>query len=136
MLNRAQIQRRVPHAGAMCLLDAVTHWDATSIVCQAAAPTSDHPLARAGAVAAFVAVEYAAQAAAVHGALLCAADSPRDGMLAKLGDIELALGAVSGAVTIRAELQSRVESGCMYTFSVHDARVCCARGRLLVAFLP
>jgi predicted hotdog family 3-hydroxylacyl-ACP dehydratase len=132
MLNRAQIESCVPHAGTMCLLDAVTHWDATHIVCEAAAPTPDHPLARAGGVPAVAAVEYAAQATAIHGALLDDA-TPRAGMLAKLSDIELAPGCIDGALRVRAELLSRAESACMYSFSVHDARACCARGRLLVA---
>ena len=137
MLTRAQIQSRVPHAGAMCLLDSVQRWDATTIICQAAAPTPDHPLARAQRVSAVVAVEYAAQAAAVHGSLLDDTDSPRAGMLSKLTEVELSaagLDAASGPLTIRAELLSRVAAGCMYTFEVSDPRACVARGRLLVAF--
>ncbi len=138
MLIRAQIQSRVPHAGAMCLLDSVQRWDATTIICQAAAPTATHPLARAQRVSAVAAVEYAAQAAAVHGSLLDDSDSPRGGMLAKLTEVELSatgLDQAGGSLTIRAELLGRVASGCMYTFEVSDQRACVARGRLLVAFL-
>jgi predicted hotdog family 3-hydroxylacyl-ACP dehydratase len=137
MLTRSQIQSRIPHAGAMCLLDSVQRWDATTIICQAAAPTADHPLARAQGVPAVAAVEYAAQAAAVHGSLLDETDSPRDGMLAKLTEVELCaagLDEAGGPLTIRAELLSRVASGCMYRFEVSDQRACVARGRLLVAF--
>jgi len=134
MLNREQIQRRVPHAGSMCLLDAVTAWDATTIACDAAAPTARHPLVRDGGVPTVAAVEYAAQATAVHGSLLDEHDRPRDGMLAKLSEVELAPGHIDGALQVQAELLSRVASGCMYSFSVHDAKRCCARGRLLVAF--
>ena len=139
MLTRAQIQARIPHAGAMCLLDAVQRWDATTIVCQAPAPTAAHPLARAQGVPAVAAVEYAAQAAAVHGSLLDGAAAPRDGMLAKLADVELSaalLGEAGGPLTVRAELLSRVASGCMYMFEVSDPRAVVARGRLLVAFQP
>jgi predicted hotdog family 3-hydroxylacyl-ACP dehydratase len=134
VLNRSQIESRVPHAGAMCLLDAVTQWDATHIVCHAAAPTPAHPLQRGGAVPSVAAIEYAAQATAVHGALLDAVERPRDGMLAKLNGVELSADAISGDVTVRAELLSRAAGGCLYAFSVADARGCCARGRLLVAF--
>ena len=88
-LDRAGIERRVPHAGAMCLLDAVTQWDATHITCVACAPGATHPLARDGAVPAIAAVEYAAQATAVHGALLDTPVSPRGGVLAKLSNVEL-----------------------------------------------
>jgi predicted hotdog family 3-hydroxylacyl-ACP dehydratase len=134
VLNRADIERRVPHAGAMCLLDAVTQWNATSIVGQATEPTGQHPLARTGGVPAVAAVEYAAQAAAVHGALLDDTAAPRPGMLAKLSDVELAPGFITGTVHVRADLLSRVATGCMYSFSVHDAQACRARGRQLVAF--
>jgi predicted hotdog family 3-hydroxylacyl-ACP dehydratase len=134
MLNRTEIERRVPHAGAMCLLDAVTHWDASSIACEARAPTPQHPLARGDGVPAVAAVEYAAQATAVHGALLDAATSPRPGMLAKLSEVELSAGCIAGTLRIRAQLLSRAATGCLYDFTVHDAQACCARGRLLVAF--
>jgi predicted hotdog family 3-hydroxylacyl-ACP dehydratase len=138
MLSRSEIERRVPHAGSMCLLDSVQHWDATSIVCQALAPGADHPLARAqGGVAAIAAAEYAAQAAAVHGSLLDANAAPRAGMLAKLSDVELCtemLDPRGGALTVRAVMLSRVETGCMYSFEVADARACVARGRFVVAF--
>jgi len=139
MLTRAQIECRIPHAGAMCLLDSVQHWDATTIVCQAAAPTAAHPLACAQGVPVVAAIEYAAQAAAVHGALLDQSAAPRDGMLAKLADVELAasvLDAAGGPLSVRAELLSRLASGCMYTFEVSDRSACVARGRLLVAFQP
>lgn len=138
MLTRTQIETRIPHAGTMCLLDTVTSWDATSIVCQAAAPTPDHPLAEANGVPTVAAVEYAAQATAVHGALLDNADMPRDGVLAKISDLELTgtwLEESSGPLTIRAELLSRADCGCLYAFTVHDADVRRARGRLLVAYL-
>ena len=46
MLGRTQIERLVPHAGAMCLLDAVMAWDSSSIDCTSARPTAQHPLAR------------------------------------------------------------------------------------------
>lgn len=139
MLTRAQIEARIPHAGAMCLLDAVQSWDVTSIVCHAAAPTAAHPLARDEGVPAVAAVEYAAQAAAVHGALLDDSESPRDGVLAKLTDVELAaamFGEASGALIVRAALLARTASGCMYSFEVGDPRGWIARGRLMVAFRP
>jgi predicted hotdog family 3-hydroxylacyl-ACP dehydratase len=136
MLNRMQIEGRVPHAGAMCLLNSVSEWDAANIVCHASAPDTDHPLRHAQAVPSIAAVEYAAQAAAVHGSLLDCADRPRSGMLVKLNEIELGSGAISGALVIRATLEGRVASACSYSFAVHEAETCCARGRLMIAFLP
>jgi predicted hotdog family 3-hydroxylacyl-ACP dehydratase len=133
VLNREQIESRVPHAGAMCLIDHVTIWDATHIECTALAPAADHPLARNGGVPAVAAVEYAAQATAIHGSLIEENAAPRAGMLATLSDVQISSSLIEGALKIHAELLSRVASGCMYRFAVHDAYRCCAQGQLLVA---
>ena len=138
-LDRVGIERRVPHAGTMCLLDAVMQWDATSITCIACAPGATHPLARDGTVPAVAAVEYAAQATAVHGALLDTQVAPRAGMLAKLSEVELhtlCIPADRGPLNVRAELLNRGASGCLYAFEVAGNRQRIASGRLLVAFVP
>jgi predicted hotdog family 3-hydroxylacyl-ACP dehydratase len=121
----------------MCLLDRVARWDETSIVCHAAATALGHPFARANGVPVVASVEYAAQAAALHGALLDDNREPRGGMLATLSEVELTVGCFdqgSSALTVQAELIVRGVSGCTYSFTVHDACGCRARGRLLVAF--
>ena len=133
-LDRAGIEKLVPHAGAMCLLDAVTDWDAASIHCTSALPGADHPLARNRRVPAIVATEYAAQATAVHGALLEAAGQPRAGMLATLVDVKLAAAALpQQPLSIRADLLGRSPAGCMYSFEVDAGGASIASGRLLVA---
>jgi predicted hotdog family 3-hydroxylacyl-ACP dehydratase len=132
-LSKQDILRRVPHGARACLLDSVRAWDATSIICLAHAPTATHPYASAGAVASVVAVEYAAQATAVHGALIENSGSAREGALAALGDVELYSAALVGPLTVRAELISRSPAGCMYAFEVFDSDAPAARGRLTVA---
>ncbi|HEY6087935.1 MAG TPA: 3-hydroxylacyl-ACP dehydratase [Burkholderiaceae bacterium] len=137
MLKRAEIEARIPHAGSMCLLDRVSAWNATRIVCHAAAPTADHPFAKPQGVPAVAAIEYAAQAAALHGALLDDRQAPRNGMLAKLAGVELVAGRLdeaAGELTVQADLVVQGASGCMYSFMVQHDRVCRARGRLLVVF--
>ena len=134
---RARIEQLVPQAGAMCLLDAVAQWDAVHIVCNSAEPGPAHPLVRDGSVPAIAAAEYAAQATALHGALLDDATEPRSGMLAKLIDVELhspRFPPGGGAVTVRAELLSRLATGCMYSFEVSNTSQAVASGRLIVAF--
>lgn len=136
-LDRTEIARRIPHAGAMRLLEAVVDWSDTTIFCHAEAPGADHPLARAGSVPSVAAAEYAAQAVAVHGALLDGVAAPRAGVLAKLSDMVLhapSLPTGAGALTVRAELLSRAASGCLYNFEVGSAAGGIASGRLLVAF--
>ena len=50
-LDHAGIAARVPHAGTMCLLDAVLQWDAEHIMCRATSHTAaDHPLRAAGSL--------------------------------------------------------------------------------------
>ncbi|MES2942423.1 MAG: hypothetical protein V4772_06095 [Pseudomonadota bacterium] len=136
-LNHADIERLLPHKGAMCFLDAVTDWDDENICCSATAPGTEHPLMRSGRVSAFVAIEYAAQATALHGALLDAASSPQAGMLATLRDVDLHrmwFPVSDDALTIHAKLLSRTAGGCSYSFKVASARQPIASGCLLVAF--
>src|SRR5438445_10670874 len=69
-IEKAEIRTLIPHAGSMCLLDNVLDWDDESIVCI----TNTHcdpanPLRRDGQLSALHALEYGAQAAAVHGGL-------------------------------------------------------------------
>ena len=69
-IDKADIRTLIPHSGLMCLLESVTRWDDRSIVCM----TNTHrdpanPLCRAGRLSALHALEYGAQAAAVHGGL-------------------------------------------------------------------
>src|SRR5213075_1172850 len=72
-LAHDEIARRIPHQGSMCLLDRVLEWDAEHIRCEATGHSQpDHPLRAHGRLGAACGVEYAAQAMAVHGALVAA----------------------------------------------------------------
>ena len=136
-LNAAAIERLLPHKGAMCFLDAVTDWDSENICCSANAPGAGHPLLRSGKVSSLVAVEYAAQATALHGALLDAATHPQAGMLASLRHVDLHcvwFPADENVLTIHAKLISRTAGGCSYSFKVASKHQPIASGYLLVAF--
>lgn len=88
MLDRAGIAACLPHTGRMCLLDQVIFWDERSIRCRAVSHRdADNPLREDGGLAALAAIEYAAQAVAVHGALLHGRNVPRGGVLASLKDV-------------------------------------------------
>ena len=74
-LDRPWIERNIPHHGRMCLLDEVMEWDAQHIRCRSGTHRlSDHPLRSQGRLGAACGIEYAAQAMAVHGALVAASD--------------------------------------------------------------
>ena len=136
-LKHAEIEGLLPHQGAMCLLDTVTAWDPENIYCSAAAPAATHPLLRNGRVPTIIAIEYAAQATALHGALLDAATQPQAGMLATLRDVSLLgvwLPVNNHPLTIHAKLMSRTDAGCSYSFKVASDSQPLASGLLLVAF--
>jgi predicted hotdog family 3-hydroxylacyl-ACP dehydratase len=72
--DRAWIEAHIPHQGSMCLLDSVLECDAERVrVASGAHRSPDHPLRAHGRLGAVCAVEVAAQAMAVHGAVLAPA---------------------------------------------------------------
>jgi predicted hotdog family 3-hydroxylacyl-ACP dehydratase len=72
-LDHNWIEQHIPHKGRMCLLDEVVSWDATHIRCRSATHrAADNPLRAHGRLGAACGIEYAAQAMAVHGALVAA----------------------------------------------------------------
>lgn len=72
-LDRHWIEQHIPHKGRMCLLDEVLSWDATRIRCRSTTHrAADNPLRAHGRLGAACGIEYAAQAMAVHGALVAA----------------------------------------------------------------
>jgi predicted hotdog family 3-hydroxylacyl-ACP dehydratase len=77
-LDRAWIESRIPHHGPMCLLDEVIGWDTERITCISGSHRSaDNPLRARGRLGIACGIEYAAQAMAVHGALVAAVEAGR-----------------------------------------------------------
>jgi predicted hotdog family 3-hydroxylacyl-ACP dehydratase len=74
-LDRAWIERHIPHGGRMCLLDEVVSWNADRISCRSGTHrAADNPLRVRGRLGIACGIEYAAQAMAVHGALAAGAE--------------------------------------------------------------
>jgi predicted hotdog family 3-hydroxylacyl-ACP dehydratase len=86
LLNHEQLCRLIPHNGTMCLLDSVINWDDESILCRAVSQCDpNNPLRANSTLSAINGVEFAAQAMAVHGALLQGDEkTPASGYLAAL----------------------------------------------------
>lgn len=75
-LSRKEISEQIPHAGRMVLLDEVVEWDDDHIVCRSHSHQDrDNPLYLSGQLSAVCAIEYAAQAMAVHGSVLARRDA-------------------------------------------------------------
>ena len=91
--DHAWIAAHIPHQGSMCLLDHVVDFDDARVRCMARSHRSgDNPLRAHGRLAAACGVEYAAQAMAVHGALLAQGAAPRPGFLASVRNAVLHVG--------------------------------------------
>jgi predicted hotdog family 3-hydroxylacyl-ACP dehydratase len=136
-LDRAWIAARIPHQGSMCLLDAVTDWSADHIVCRALSHTDPaNPLRAAGRLGAANGIEYAAQAMAVHGALVAGADAaPRQGYLTSVRSVSLLverLDDLPGPLGVRAERVSGDANHVLYRFTLHHGERCLLEGRAAV----
>jgi predicted hotdog family 3-hydroxylacyl-ACP dehydratase len=123
-MNRDDICARLPHAGSMCLLEALESWDAETIVCRALSHRDPaNPLRTNDRLHAVNGVEYAAQAMALHGSLLSApGHKPAVGYLASVRDLVLRiedLSAVSAPLRITARRLSGDLAGFVYDFEIH-----------------
>ncbi|MEE4303202.1 MAG: hypothetical protein V2J19_03535 [Wenzhouxiangella sp.] len=132
------IESRVPHAGAMVLIDEVVSHDDARITCRAeTGPLENHPLARKGVLPASALAEYGAQAMAVHGSLLAATDAPPlEGRLVALPELELGLAALDepAELVIHAERIGGSAVGEVYEFRILGDETMLARGRATVMF--
>src|SRR5689334_12805542 len=88
-VSKADIAAMIPHAGAMCLLDGVAHWDPGTIRCFSATHrNAANPLRARGELPAVCGIEYAAQAMAIHGGLSRASGArPVAGYLVSVRDV-------------------------------------------------
>ena len=137
MLDRAAIAARIPHQGSMCLLDAVLAWDSGQIHCRASSHRQpDNPLRAAERLGAACGIEYAAQAMAVHGALLAPEGAPpRPGYLASVRSVQLAVDRLDDLpqdLDIVAERLSGDENNILYHFRVEHAGNLLLSGRAAV----
>ena len=137
-LDRAGIAQRIPHSGSMCLLERLEGWDAESIHCSTTTHSqADNPLRTDSGLLAANAIEYAAQAMALHGGLLAAEGStPSAGFLASARNVRLAvarLDDIEGALRVQARRLSGDERQILYEFAVNadDGRTL-AEGRAVV----
>lgn len=116
----------VPHAGAMVLLDRVEAWDADGILCRARSHLdAANPLRRDGRLSACCGLEYALQAAALHGALLAGGVPQRAGYVAALRAVSLTVErldmAAFGDLRVAARLERQEAAGTIYALAVQAA---------------
>lgn len=139
LLTRDGIAALIPHSGRMCLLAQLEAWDTQHIVALATNHRdADHPLRTRRGLLAPTAIEYAAQAMALHGALIGqAAGTPATpGFLASARGVQLhvlRLDTLSDdALRIEATRQAGDAQQILYSFSITQAGRPVADGRAAV----
>ena len=131
-LDHAGIALRVPHSGNMCLLHRLCAWSAERVACSDISHRDPaNPLRTRGVLLAPNAIEYAAQAMALHGALNAEpGTAPTSGLLASVRSVTLhvpRLDDVAGSLNIVASKLAGDSQQALYAFTLHDDR-----GTLLV----
>jgi predicted hotdog family 3-hydroxylacyl-ACP dehydratase len=130
-----ELERLVPHRGAMCLLDAVAAHDEVRVVCRAASHrAAANPLRVGGRLPALAAIEYAAQAMAAHGALRAAAGAA-PGRLVAVRDVRLHVARLDDVVEdleISATCDAAEAGAIAYAFVVSAGGRTLAEGRATV----
>ena len=136
----------MPHRGTMCLLERMLGWDDERIECVAGGHRHpDHPLRSRSGLMASAAIEYAAQAAALHGGLLAraAGAAPAPGYLASAREVRFGAwrlddlpAAAYDLLRVVAERQAGDAGRLLYAFRVEHAGRAIAAGRLAVVLDP
>jgi len=124
----------------MCLLDSVAFWDEQRIDCRASSHRApENPLRLDGRLPGIVAIEYAAQAMAVHGGLCALPDhGAAPGYLVAVRDARLHVATLDDVATeleISATCQAADATGLAYVFEVKAGGHPIADGRATVALL-
>lgn len=145
-LDHAWIANHIPHQGRMCLLDEVIEWDANQISCRSVSHRqANHPLRAHGRLGSACGIEYAAQAMAVHAALIAGASipgmpapsRPAAGLLAGVRDVQfhvVRLDDICGELICRAVRVVGDASTAIYAFEVRSKFASLVSGRATVVF--
>jgi predicted hotdog family 3-hydroxylacyl-ACP dehydratase len=131
-LDRDGIAARIPHSGSMCLLDSLLHWTPDEALCRASSHRdATNPLRSPGGLLSPVAIEYASQAMALHGALTALPGSvPSAGFLAAARGVNLhtsRLDDVPGWLMVHVKRLAGAEAQALYSFELTNEA-----GQLLV----
>jgi predicted hotdog family 3-hydroxylacyl-ACP dehydratase len=143
-LDRAWIERHIPHQGDMCLLDEVLTWNPVRVQCRSTTHRDvANPLRAHDRLAAVCGIEYAAQAMAVHGALIASRITSSTqsatvaGFLASVRNVNLYANRfddIEGDLVATAELVTGDEHTVLYDFTVSAGERTLLAGRATIVF--
>jgi predicted hotdog family 3-hydroxylacyl-ACP dehydratase len=129
------LRQLIPHAGTMCLLEQVVHCDKTTIRCTSRTHLDpDNPLRSRNRLHAVCGIEYAAQAMALHGALMTRGNAG-SGYLASVRDVHwhaTQLDNVRDELQIEATCLTADANAAIYRFRVYAGDTELLHGRASV----
>lgn len=140
-IDADQIRNLIPHAGSMCLLDKVLSFDAQGIVCIARSHRlHTNPLRENNMLHAVCGIEYAAQAMALHGALISSTPfkTPRAGRLAGVRSVEFTVSRLDDIpedLEIDATQLMGDENSMVYEFTVKTPHRVLLNGKATVVLI-
>lgn len=135
--DHAWIAAHIPHQGTMCLLDSVQQWSDEDITCRARSHRcADNPLRGGERLGIANGIEFAAQAMAVHGALLAGDDAPPTvGFLTSVRDVQWQrsrLDDIDGDLIVHAQRISGNATSLLYRFDLRAGEAVVLSGRASV----
>jgi len=144
MLEKHQIEGLLPHQGAMFLMDRVVAYDREKIICSTRSHVQPaNPLRHGACLPAHTSIEYAAQAAGIHGGLLnrdLFPDSPAQmGYLAVISNTQWQvdrLDDLSEELIIHARRTAVTPGGRAYRVHIEHRGVVIMSGDMIIALEP
>lgn len=137
LMDRARIAALIPHGESMCMLDEIVAWDETRIHgrCHNFA-NSTNPLFENGQLDTVLLIEFGAQAAAVHSALIQSQlGESRPAYIGAVKDIELFTAMADNSTALELHLHCLLSSGqgAIYELVAQQAENTLLRGRLTLS---
>lgn len=142
--TRADIAARIPHGAPLCMLDGVERCTEDAIVCiSRQLPHAEHPLDATSELTGLILIEYAAQAAALHAALVAnseglsasGAAAARPAYIGAVKDVELhaAISDNQAPLQIHANCELASAAGAIYAVKIICRAVPIMSGRLILS---
>lgn len=137
-MTKQQLCKLIPHDGSMCLLESVDSWDESQIVCSSKSHHNpDNPLKDGNRLGCVNAIEYGAQAVAIHGRLLAEDSNPvsQSGFLVQIKDLDFDdcdLSVLPGALTIKAQQLHCDRTSMLYRITIKHDHNQIMQGRVMI----
>lgn len=141
VIGKDRIQQLIPHSGRMCLLDHARSFDHQGIICIATSHRlQTNPLRENNMLHSVCGIEYAAQAMALHGALISSPPSktPRAGRLAGIRSVEFVvsrLDDIQEDLEIYATQLLGDENSMVYEFTIKISNQVLLNGKATVVLI-